>query len=68
MIIETLKKEIRRCGLTRYEVAKQSGISQEQLCRFMKGQSFRCETADILLKYFGYALVKKRKRKAGRQK
>lgn len=61
MIIETLKKEIQRCGKSRYQIAKESGISEAQLCRFMKGQSFQCETADILLKYFGYELRKKRK-------
>jgi len=65
MIIETLKKEIRQCGLSRYEIARRTGVSQAQLCRFMKGQSFYCQTADILLKYFGYELRKKCKRKAG---
>jgi transcriptional regulator with XRE-family HTH domain len=63
MIIETLKKEIQQCCLSRYEIAKRTGVSQAQLCRFMKGQSFQCETADVLLKYFGYELRKtKRKR------
>jgi len=68
MILEILKKEIQQCGLSRYEIAKRTGVSQAQLCRFMKGQSFQCETADILLQYFGYELSKKRKRKAGGQK
>jgi len=63
MITETLKKEIRRCGVSRYEIAKRTGVSQAQLCRFMKGQSFQCETADILLKYFGYGLRKTKRKK-----
>jgi transcriptional regulator with XRE-family HTH domain len=63
MIIETLKKEIQQCGLSRYEIAKRTGVSQAQLCRFMKGQSFQCETADVLLKYFGYELRKKKRKR-----
>ena len=59
MIIEVLKKEIENCGLSRYEIAKRTGVSQAQLCRFMKGQSFQCETADLLLQFFGYELRKK---------
>ena len=62
MIIEVLKKEIQQCGLSRYEIAKRTGVSEAQLCRFMKGQSFQCETADLLLKFFGYELRKKKKR------
>jgi transcriptional regulator with XRE-family HTH domain len=61
MLIETLKREINRCGKTRYQIAKESGVSEAQLCRFMKGQSFYCQTADILLRYFGYELRKKKK-------
>jgi len=61
MIIEVLKKEIKQCGLSRYEIAKRTGVSEAQLCRFMKGQSFQCETADLLLKFFGYELRKKKK-------
>jgi len=63
MILKTLRKEIRCCGKSRYRIAKETGIDEAQLCRFLKGQSFRCETADILLKYFGYELRKRKKRK-----
>jgi transcriptional regulator with XRE-family HTH domain len=62
MIIEVLKKEIKQCGLSRYEIAKCTGVSQAQLCRFMKGQSFQCETADLLLQFFGYELTKSKKK------
>ncbi|MFC1781110.1 helix-turn-helix domain-containing protein [Planctomycetota bacterium] len=65
MILELLKKEIRQCGLSRYEIAKRTGVSQAQLCRFMKGQSFQCETADLLLQFFGYELKKMKRTKAG---
>jgi transcriptional regulator with XRE-family HTH domain len=61
MILEILKKEIQQCGLSRYEIAKRTGVSQAQLCRFMKGQSFQCETADTLLEFFGYELRKKKR-------
>ncbi len=61
MILELLKKEIKECGLSRYEIAKRTGVSQAQLCRFMKGQSFQCQTAELLLQFFGYELRKTKK-------
>ena len=65
MIIDVLQREIRQCDLSRYEIAKRTGVSQAQLCRFLKGQSFQCETADILLKFFGYELRKTKRKKRG---
>lgn len=58
MIAEVIRKEIRKSKKTRYLIAQETGVSEAQLCRFMQGQSFRCETADILLQYFGYSLKK----------
>ena len=58
MIIETIRKEIAKSEKTRYRIMKESGVSEAQLCRLMKGRLISCETADILLKYFGYKLKK----------
>lgn len=64
MIIETIRKHIKTCGKTRYRIAEDTGVGQDQLCRIMQGKICTVETADILLKYFKIELVEKKK-KAG---
>ncbi len=66
MIIETIRKHIKTCGKTRYRIAKETGVREEQLCRIMQGRTCTVETADILLKYFGLTISKKQKRKIRR--
>ena len=62
-LIEMLRKEIKTCGKSRYEISKATGIDQAALCRIMQGGSCKVETVDILLKYFGYEIRKKTRRK-----
>jgi len=66
MILDTIKKEIKKSGKTRYQIAKESGVSESQLCKIMQGKTVYCETADILLKYLKIELVPKRQKKKGR--
>lgn len=63
MILDTLRHEIETCGKTRYLISKESCVSEGQLTRLMQGRGFRCETADQLLEYFGYQLVKVKREK-----
>lgn len=63
MIIETVRKHIKACGKTRYRIAKDTGVGEDQLCRIMQGKTCTVKTADILLKYFGLELVAKKQRK-----
>lgn len=69
MIIETIRKEIEKSGKkskTRYKIAKETGVGEDQLCRIMQGRTCTVETADILLKYFGLRISKiGRKAKGG---
>ena len=58
MILETIRKEIAKSKKTRYRIARESGVSEAQLCRLMQGKTITCETAEIMLKYFGYSLKK----------
>ncbi len=58
-LAEKLRHEIKTCGKSRYEISKATGIDQAALCRIMQGGSFKVETVDILLKYFGYEIRKK---------
>ena len=63
MIIETIKKHIEACGKTRYKIAEETGVGEDQLCRIMQGRTCTVETADILLKYFGLTIAKSGKKK-----
>ena len=62
MIIEIIRKHIRICGKTRYRIAQESGVGEDQLCRMMQGRTCTVETADILLKYFGIELKPKKEK------
>ena len=66
MIIEIIRKHIRTCGKTRYRIAQESGVGEDQLCRMMQGRTCTVETADILLKYFGIELKPKKSNKKAR--
>ena len=57
-----LRQEINKGKVSRYRIAKETGISEAQLCRFMQGGSLKVETTDILLDFFGYELKKKARR------
>ena len=62
-ILETILKEIERSPKSRAEISRDTGITEGQLHRIVaKGQSLYCQTADTLLGYFGYSLVKKKGR------
>jgi len=58
-VIEIIRKEIETCGMKRYRIAKDTGISQAQLHRIVNGGSLKAETVGALLEYFGYELRKK---------
>jgi plasmid maintenance system antidote protein VapI len=63
MIIEIIRKHIKTCGKTRYRIAKETGVGEDQLCRITQGKTCTVETADVLLKYFGLTITKKPKKK-----
>jgi transcriptional regulator with XRE-family HTH domain len=59
---EVLKAAIEESGLTRYRIAKDTGIDEAALMRFMRGeQSIRLDKADVLADYLGLELRPKRK-------
>jgi len=62
MIIETIRRHIKTCGKTRYRIAQETGVGEDQLCRIMQGRTCTVETADILLKYFGLTIAKGKQR------
>ena len=52
MIIEEIRKQIKKCPVSRYQISKDTGIDEASLCRIMQGRSCKVETADKLFKYF----------------
>jgi hypothetical protein len=65
MLIELIRKQIRTCGQSRYRISKDTGIEAAALCRLMQGKTCTVETVDILLKYFGFKVIKKTSKKGG---
>ena len=63
-IKEIIIKEIEKCGLSRYRIAKDVGLSESQLSKLLAGQrALHVDTASRLLTYFGYEIQKKKGRK-----
>lgn len=55
---DVLKTAIEESGLTRYRIAKDTGIPETSLMRFMRGEtSLRLDKADVLAAYLGLELV-----------
>lgn len=58
-VSETLRRELERCGQTRYAVSKATGIPESVLSRFVHGQPLRGANIDKLADYLGLALTAK---------
>jgi transcriptional regulator with XRE-family HTH domain len=57
-LIDVLKTAIEQSGLTRYRIAKDTGIAESNLSRFMRGEtSLRLDMAGVLAAYFGLRLL-----------
>ena len=53
-----LRQIVERCGQTRYQIAKATGISEATLCRFASGERFLSPKAlDTLGAYLGLRIV-----------
>jgi DNA transposition AAA+ family ATPase len=62
-ITSQLRKEIETCGRSRYRISRDTGISEAALSRFMSGErGLAIETIEKLIDYFGYKLVKRRRK------
>lgn len=56
---DTLRRELKRCGQSRYAVSKAMGIPESVLSRFIHGQPLRGGNFDKLADYLGMMLVPK---------
>ena len=64
MIVESIRRHIKACGKSRYQISQDTGVDEATLCRIVAGKACSTETADILLKYFGLTIASKGKKKA----
>ena len=60
MIVETIRQAIEKCGKSRYQIHKETGVDQATLSRIMNGQSCGTKTADMLCEYLGLELRPRR--------
>jgi DNA-binding phage protein len=58
MITELLQNAIRESGISRYAISKATGIGQDHLCHFLKGESsMSLATVDKVLDALGLEIV-----------
>src|SRR5688572_2759164 len=63
-LTEQLRTAIEQSGLTRYELAKRSGVSQSMLSRFVNGQgSLALDSIEKLAPFLGIEITTKRRKK-----
>ena len=68
-VSDQLRDIIRDCDLSRYEIAKQTGIDQSALPRFMSGERGLSMTAlDTLAEHLELDIVRRRRTKGARAK
>lgn len=60
-VSEEIKKAILSAKVSRYQIAKDTGVEQAILSRFVNGRTgLSSKSIDQLAEYFGYRLVKRR--------
>jgi transcriptional regulator with XRE-family HTH domain len=65
-LTDQVRAAVERCGQTRYQIAKATGISEATLCRFASGERFLSPKAlDILGAYLGLRIATDRPQKKG---
>ncbi len=58
-VTEALREAVENSEDTRYRIAKETGISEANLCRLVQGtRGLSWENLDILCRYLGLELVK----------
>jgi len=62
-VTNRLRRAIETSERSRYALAKESGVSESTLCKFMAGGSLRLDSVDRLCEVLGLELQAKRTRK-----
>lgn len=60
---EQLREAIEKAGVSRYEIAKQTGVSETTLCRFVSGErGISVDAMDAIGQYLGLSIGNQKKR------
>jgi transcriptional regulator with XRE-family HTH domain len=64
---EQLRDAIQKAGVSRYEISKETGVSQSTLSKFVLGTrpGLSFDAMDRIVEYLGLVLVKKQPKKRG---
>ncbi len=66
---DALKKALAECGLSQRRIERESGVNRNSIFRFMEGRTgLSLEQADMLVQYFGLAVVPRNMVKTKRQR
>jgi len=64
-ITETLRRAVNESEITFLGLEQQTGLTRQSLMKFARAeQSLRLDMADKLAEFFGFEIVRRRKRKA----
>lgn len=57
-ISDDMRRLITECGETRYRIAKNTGLTQSMLSKFMAGAGLETKSLDTLGKYLGWRVIR----------
>ena len=63
MILENIREAIKKTGISRYRIAKETGVDQTVLHRIFKGGGCSIETANTLMEYLGLKIIQKKQKR-----
>lgn len=55
---DQIRREIDRCGVSRYRIAKAAGVAQSGMAKLMAGGSIRWESLDRIAAVIGLSIVR----------
>ena len=61
-VTETLRKAITDSGISKRQLAKETGVDRMSITFFMQGTELPSDNINKLAEFFGYALVKVKKK------
>ncbi len=61
-IIKILRAEVKASSESLNQIGRNTKVDPAAICRMMHGGSLRADSADALLKYFGYDITRKKGR------
>jgi transcriptional regulator with XRE-family HTH domain len=62
-VTEQLRRFVRECGKTRYQLSKECGVSAGQLSRFVNGKTLSMDVMDRICEHLQLELRKRSPRK-----